>query len=154
MKNGIKVIASLVITLSAGFVGSLFTKPNIEVWYNNLQKSPYNPPGWVFAPVWIFIYILIGISFYLLWKSDKKYKSTAILLFFLQLILNILWSLAFFGLHNPAAGFADIILLWAVLLICIIKFRKISPAASYLFIPYFFWVSFASYLNFMVVKLN
>ncbi len=154
MKAVVKLFISIIIALLAGFTGSLFTTPNIQSWYVHIQKSPYNPPAWVFAPVWTFLFILIGISLFLLWNSKSEHKKSAVILFFVQLILNSLWSVLFFGMHNPVMGFLDIILLWIFILICILKFRKISHAASYLFIPYFLWVSFASYLNFMVIVLN
>lgn len=154
MKAAVKLFISIIIALLTGFTGSLFTTPNIQSWYVYIQKSPYNPPAWVFAPVWTFLFILIGISLFLLWKSRSEHKKSAITFYFVQLILNLLWSVLFFGLHNPVAGFLDIILLWIFILICILKFKKVSPAASCLFIPYFLWVSFASYLNFMVIVLN
>jgi tryptophan-rich sensory protein len=154
MKNLFKLIISLVISLSAGFIGSFFTVPNIKSWYVLLNKPVYTPPDKVVAPVWTFSFILMGIALFLIWTSRKKEKKFFVFLFITQLIFNTLWSVLFFGLHNPVIGFIDIVILWFAVLICIISFRKISVPASWLFVPYFLWVSFASYLNFMIIKLN
>ena len=108
MKNLFKLIISLVISLSAGFIGSFFTVPNIKSWYVLLNKPVYTPPDKVFAPVWTFLFILMGIALFLIWTSRNKEKKFFVFLFITQLIFNTLWSVLFFGLHNPVIGFIDI----------------------------------------------
>jgi benzodiazapine receptor len=152
----LKFILSVLICELAGFVGSFFTAPAINTWYALLKKPAFNPPNWLFAPVWTTLFLLIGISLYLIWvkfEKDEKIKE-AILAFALQFILNILWSVAFFGLQFPLYGFIIIVLLWFAISFTILKFYPISKTAAYLFLPYLFWVSFATILNFSIVILN
>ena len=154
MNNIFKLVISIVMCLSAGFIGSFFTMKNIPTWYASLNKPTFNPPDWLFGPVWTFLYILMGISFFLIWKTESDGKTFAVAFFIVQLIMNSLWSFLFFGMKNPSFAFIEIIVLWVFILICIITFNKISPLASYLLIPYLLWVSFASVLNYSIVKLN
>ena len=151
-----KLIFSILICLLAGFIGSFFTTPAIPTWYATLQKPSFAPPNWVFFPVWTALFIMMGISLFLVWKNgreDKKFK-TAIYLFAGQLVLNTLWSFAFFGLRSPLLGLMEIIILWIAILATILTFRKLSKTAAYLLIPYIFWVSFAAFLNFSIWRLN
>jgi len=153
--NWFRLIVSLVLCQLAGVIGSFFTVNSIPVWYASLNKPSFNPPGWIFGPVWITLYILMGISFYLIWmKKDKINFKLLSSLFFTQLTLNSLWTIIFFGLHSPFFAFIEIIILWIMILLCIILFYKVSKVSSYLLIPYLLWVSFASILNFFLWKLN
>jgi len=132
-------------------VGSIFTTPAIPGWYATLQKPSFSPPNFLFAPVWTTLYILMGISLALILNKKNK---TAIIFFVVQLVLNSLWSILFFGLKSPKLAFVEIIFLWLAILITILKFFKISKLAGWLFVPYLLWVSFASVLNLTIVKLN
>ncbi len=145
------LIGSLIITNLAGFIGSLFTSKGS--WYENLTKPSFNPPNEIFGPVWTLLYILMGISLYLI-LTTKKSKKTALYFFAIQLILNALWSIFFFGLKNPVLAFINIIILWAAILLTTIHFYKISKKASYLLIPYLAWVTFATVLNLNILLLN
>jgi translocator protein len=153
--NWFKLIISLILPQMAGIIGSLFTIRSIPTWYAALDKPSFNPPSWIFGPAWITLYILMGISFYLIWiKSDLPNFGLLSSVFILQLALNAFWSIIFFGLKSPLYAFIEIIALWVSILICIILFYKVSKMSAYLLIPYLLWVSFASILNFYIWKLN
>ena len=155
MKVDFKIlIFAILIPLAVGAVGSAFTFPEIATWYQTLNKPDFNPPNWIFAPVWTTLYILMGISFYLVLISKAKDKIIPVKLFMAQLVLNILWSVIFFGLHNPLLAFFEILVLWGTILFMILTFYKISKPAAYLMIPYILWVSFASILNLSIVIIN
>lgn len=156
INNSLKFIISILLCLAAGFIGSLFTTPSISSWYPSLIKPFFNPPNWIFAPVWTALFILMGVSLFLVWKKGfKKIQSKKALAFFsIQLVLNILWSVLFFGLHSPLSALICIILLWIAILLTIITFYKLSRTSAYLMIPYILWVSFASVLNIAIVALN
>jgi tryptophan-rich sensory protein len=148
--------SSIIICQLAGFIGSLFTTPSIPSWYAGINKPSFNPPNWVFAPVWTTLYLLMGISLYLVLRTglnDKNVKM-ALAVFIFQLVLNSLWSFLFFGLHSPFTAFIEIIFLWIAILTSIILFFRISWVAGVLLIPYILWVSFASFLNFAIWRLN
>jgi translocator protein len=151
-----KLFISILICLFAGFIGSFFTSSAIPTWYATLQKPSFSPPNWVFFPVWTSLFIMMGISLFLVWQKgweDKKVK-TALYIFAGQLVLNILWSVAFFGLRSPLLGLVEIIILWIAILATILSFMKVSRTAAYLLIPYILWVSFAAILNFSIWALN
>lgn len=151
-----KLIFSIFICLCAGFIGSFFTSPAIPTWYATLQKPSFAPPNWVFFPVWTSLFIMMGISLFLVWQKgwdDKKVK-TAVYIFAAQLILNALWSAAFFGLRSPLLGLIEIIILLIVIIATILSFMEISRTAAYLLIPYILWVSFAAIVNFSIWRLN
>jgi len=156
LKDVIGVLIAIVICVIAGVIGSIFTTPSIPTWYASLNKPPFNPPNWIFGPVWTTLYILMGIAAYLVWRNGigKKEVKTAVFVFALQLILNSLWSFIFFGQHWMLLAFCEIIILWLAILFTIIKFWPISTAAGLLLLPYIFWVSFASILNFSIWLLN
>jgi len=179
MKNIGKFITSLIICQMAGILGSIFTMPKINTWYATLNKPSFTPPGWFIGLVWTILFFLMGISLYLVWsknweiklppESDRKKawnriseklwfgswrEENAALIFALQLALNILWSVVFFGLRSPGFAFFEILMLWFAILYTIINFYRISKPASYLLIPYILWVTFASFLNFMVWRMN
>lgn len=152
----VKLIASIVICQLAGVVGSFFTRVSVGTWYTVLQKPPFTPPDWLFAPVWTLLYLLMGISLFLVWRRGITGAAarTAVILFGLQLALNVLWSAFFFGLRDIFLGFAVIVVLWAAILLTIAAFRQVSRTAAYLLIPYLLWVSFAAVLNFSILRLN
>jgi len=151
----LKLVASVILCQIAGFLGSLFTTPAIPTWYKTLNKPFFTPPNWIFSPVWISLFILMGISLFFVWRrSDHPQFKPALIFFFVQLILNIFWSVAFFGLKSPLLGLMDIVLLWIVILFTILNFFKVSKFAGVLLIPYLLWVSFATLLNFSLWILN
>ncbi|MGE5654384.1 MAG: TspO/MBR family protein [Bacillota bacterium] len=152
----VRLIASLAITLGAAVLGGLATASSVNTWYQSLVKPSFNPPAWVFGPVWTVLYILMGIALYLVWNQVSKGKAgrEALLVFAVQLILNVLWSFAFFGLQSPLAGLIVIILLWLSIIATIRSFYEVSPTAAYLLVPYILWVSFAAVLNFSIWWLN
>ena len=156
ISNPFKLITSLLVCQLAGLIGSLFTMSKIPNWYMTLNKPELAPPNWIFGPVWTTLFVLMGIALYMVWKqgTDKKDVKIALYIFGTQLILNVLWSIIFFGLENPGSAFVEIISLWISILLSIIYFYRINKTAGYLLIPYIAWVSFASYLNFMIWGLN
>lgn len=154
-KKIFKLILSIVLTLLIGFIGSLITNKSLDTWYNTIKKPSFNPPNWLFAPVWTILFIMIGLSFYFVWERGFGNKvKTLLFVFLLQLVLNLLWSYSFFELTNPLLAFIVIIILWIAILINIIIFYKVSKIAGFLLIPYILWVSFASILNLAIVILN
>ncbi|MBC8489997.1 MAG: tryptophan-rich sensory protein [Ignavibacteria bacterium] len=155
MKNTFKLIISILIPLIIGFLGSFFTASSVDSWYATINKPSFNPPGWIFAPVWTTLYILIGLSFYLVWmKNFGEERKKVIIVYSMQLLFNLLWSVLFFGLKSPLLGLIDIIILLSFIIANTIIFYKISKTAGYLLIPYLLWVSFASILNFSIFQLN
>ena len=156
MNKYIKLIIAIALPLAAGAIGSSATFTGIDSWYTTLNKPSFNPPNWIFGPVWTTLYILMGISLYLIWQKGlkKEFIKNSFILFIVNLILNSFWSIAFFGLENPGLAFLVIIVLWIVILTLILRFYKINKLASYLLIPYILWVSFASVLNFSIWQLN
>jgi benzodiazapine receptor len=152
----IKLLISIAVCQLAGFIGSLFTTPAIPNWYASLNKPSFTPPNWLFSPVWISLYFLMGISLFIVWHVGFKEQNVkiAIAIFAIQLILNSLWSVVFFGSKSPLGGFIVIIFLWIAILATIISFFKISKAAGILLTPYILWVSFAAVLNFFLFWLN
>lgn len=157
MKNKItKLAASIIMSLMAGAIGSAFTFTGIESWYAYLNKPSFNPPNWIFGPVWTTLYILMGVSLYLIWQKGlkDKYIRKSFKIFIIQLIFNSLWSVVFFGMQSPGLALFIIIVLWSLILTLIIRFYKIKKIAAYLLIPYILWVSFASILNFSIWILN
>lgn len=157
MKNIFKLIISILICEGAGIIGSVFTISSIPTWYVTLNKPFFSPPNWIFGPVWTILYLLMGISLYLIWtkKVEKKVpKVKSYQVFFAQLILNTLWSIVFFGMKSPFAGFVVIIILWFLIIETIRNFAKVDKTASFLQYPYLVWVTFATVLNFSVWVLN
>ena len=152
MNKLLKFIISIIICQLAGIIGSIFTVSSVNSWYLTLVKPSFNPPSWVFSPVWITLFVLMGISLYLIWEAKDNKKT--MILFYVQLVLNILWSIMFFGLKNPLLAFIEIIILWIFILMTIIYSYRISRPAAYLLAPYILWVTFAAVLNFMIYWLN
>jgi len=150
----LKVGLSICLTLLVGLAGSLITSPAISSWYSLLQKPFFSPPNWLFAPVWTTLYIMMGISLFLITQRQKPLISKPVKIYLLHLIANSLWSIVFFGMKSPGLAYIVIVILWYMIFRLIGIFSKIDKRASYLLIPYFAWVSFASFLNLSVWYLN
>jgi len=152
----IKAIICILLCLSAGGIGSTFTAPAIPGWYATLVKPSFSPPNWVFAPAWTLLYILMGLAAALVWQKGLQSPQVraALVFFLIQLILNMLWSVLFFGLRSPLYGLVDILFLWAMILVTIAQFSRVSLPAAFLLIPYILWVTFASGLNLGIFLLN
>jgi benzodiazapine receptor len=173
--NWFKLIVSLLIPLLAGWIGSLVTMPAVSTWYTTLAKPALNPPSWVFGPVWTTLFLLIGVALFLVWKKNwqvqnqlladqnkswnpwtKRFwngdwqKQNIIAIFYIQLVLNVLWSYIFFGLHQPGLAFFELLALWFSILYLIINFYRVSKSAAWLILPYIIWVMFAGYLNLVI----
>lgn len=149
MRSWIMLAVWILASLSAGFIGSRF--PPGE-WYQSLEKPAYNPPSWLFGPVWTLLYVLMGIAAWLVWREGGL--SPALYVFIAQLALNALWSYLFFGINNPGLAFAEITVLWVLILLTTVLFWRIRTAAGALLLPYLSWVGFASVLNFSLWRLN
>jgi len=157
MKKFIKLIVSVIVCQLAGVIGSIFTASSVKTWYAAINRPSFTPPNWLFGPVWLFLFLLMGISLFLVWSHSSaapKDRKRALIIFGAQLALNAFWSYAFFGLESPLFGFIVIVILWIMILMTIIRFLKISELAGWLLIPYILWVSFASVLNFVILLLN
>lgn len=156
MKNISKLLISIAVCQLVAAAGSIVTIPAISTWYITLRKPGFSPPDWVFAPVWTILFLLMGISAYLIWAKGLKHEGVkmALLAFLIQLGLNFLWSFIFFGLHSPLLALFEIVILWLTILMTILLFIKISKLASYLLIPYILWTTFAVFLNLFIVFLN
>ena len=177
--KGIKLLVSVIICELAGFIGAIFTTPQIDSWYKGLNKPNFNPPSWIFGPVWTVLFILMGISLYLVWekkwepknkiKSDKikpwnkisqKFlsgswrKVNIVIIFVTQLVLNVLWSIIFFTMHSPAVAFFELLMLWFAIIFTIVNFYRVSKIAALLLLPYILWVSFAGILNCFIWIIN
>lgn len=151
----LKFIISITITILIGLLGSVATASSVKTWYLTINKPPFTPPNWLFGPVWTLLFILMGISFYIVWnKSYSTNTRFAFFAFFIQLVLNLLWSVFFFGLRNPWLAFFEIVFLWLLIIINIRLFYRLSKVSGYLLIPYLLWVSFASILNLSIAILN
>jgi translocator protein len=151
-----KLIICLAVPQLAGFIGTLFTRSEIRTWYRVLDQSALTPPNWTFGVVWTILYILMGISAFLIWNKGlhKKHVKFALGIFILQLVMNTLWSILFFGLHNPAAALVDIISLWLAIIATMLASSPVSKKATWLLVPYLLWVSFATYLNYYIWAFN
>ena len=156
MKNWLKATISLALPQLAGLTGAAFTETGEGSWYRTIEKPEWNPPGWVFGPVWTMLYILMGIAFYIIWKSaaDKRIKTPAMIFWILQLVFNFCWTLIFFYAHEIGYAFAEIVVLWLLILITIFLFARISKLAAWLLVPYICWVSFAALLTYTIWQLN
>ena len=151
----IKLIASIIICQLAGIIGAIFTTPSISGWYAGLNKPFFKPPNWLFGPVWTLLYLLMGLSLYLVWNQKEGVGiKTALIFFAIQLGLNTLWPIIFFGMRLPSVAFIEITILLLFVVLTIIKFFPISKVSAYLLIPYLLWVSFASVLSFYIARLN
>ncbi|MDW7732635.1 MAG: TspO/MBR family protein [Methanolobus sp.] len=151
-----KLVASLVICQLAGVMGAIFTTPSVPTWYATLEKPIFVPPSWTFSVVWTILYILMGLALYLVWIKgwENTDVQTAISVFGLQLFLNFLWSVLFFGMQSPIMGLIEIVFLWVAILATIVLFYRVSKTAGLLLLPYIAWVTFAAYLNYYIFMLN
>ena len=150
-----KLFFSLLITLAVGGFSGYATASNIDIWYAKINKPSFNPPNWIFGPVWTVLYILLGIALYLIWKLPASANRTAALAFFgIQLLLNFAWSFIFFNFHFVGWAFVEIVVMWFFILLTILQFSPLSKTAIWLMLPYLLWVSFAAVLNFAIWKLN
>ncbi len=144
----------LIICFTAAAIGGLFTATSVGSWYESLTKPSWNPPNWVFAPVWTTLYMMIAIAGWLIWR-ERGFKGARwpLMLFLTQLLLNVAWSGLFFGLQNPGLAFAEIVVLWLAILLTTISFFRIALLPGVLFLPYLLWVTFATVLNFEIWRL-
>lgn len=156
MTNKTKLIVSIVFSIIIGSIGGIFTAPEIQTWYAHLNKPSWNPPNGLFAPVWTSLYLMMGISFYLVWKTkfDSDKKAWAIIIFIVQFALNFLWSFIFFRQHQLGWAFVELVVMWLAIFCSIIAFSRINKTAAWLLVPYISWVSFAGILNYSVWMLN
>jgi benzodiazapine receptor len=156
MVNIFKLLFSIIICEAVGILGAIFTTPAIPTWYASLNKPSFSPPNWIFGPVWTLLYALMGVAAYLIWQRgiEKPAVRSALLIFSFQLILNFLWSFFFFKLQSPLYALIEILFLWVLILATIIRFYQLDKKAGLILVPYLLWVSFATFLNFYIVKLN
>ncbi len=157
MKRSYKLIISVVFPVIVCLLSSYFTASAVKTWFVTLNKPYFNPPSWLFAPVWTTLYILMGISFFLIWKNkiaDDYLKKKGISFYFVQLLLNFFWSVIFFYYRQPGWAFAEILILFLMIIVTTFYFYKISKTAGWLMLPYLLWVCFASVLNYSIWQLN
>ncbi|HCF03959.1 TspO/MBR family protein [Flavobacterium sp.] len=152
-----RIAIVVIICLAVGYLSGMVTRASITTWYPTLVKPSFNPPNWIFAPVWTSLYVMMGVAAGLIWNqiTTKKAAVTKALQFFtIQLVLNALWSYLFFGLHNLMLATIEVVLLWLMIFETYSQFAKINKTASYLMLPYLAWVSFASVLTASIWWLN
>lgn len=153
--KAISLIVSVLVAQSAGIIGSFSTASSVRTWYVDLTKPSWNPPSWLFGPVWITLYTMMGVASYLVWlQKDAPGAKLALWFYAVQLVLNALWSILFFGAKNPGLALAEISVLLVFILITTFLFWKINTWAGILMLPYIAWVSFATFLNYTILKLN
>jgi translocator protein len=155
MNKNIKLFISIAIPLLVGFTSGYFTAGGVKDWYLTIQKPWFNPPSWIFAPVWTSLYILMGVALYRVWRQPPSpARQLAFILFGVQLTLNFCWSFLFFYLHQPFLALIEILLMWLFILLTIFQFAKVDKWAPWLLVPYIVWVSFATILNAAIWQLN
>ena len=143
------------ICFGAVFLGSIFTTPSIPTWYASLAKPSWTPPDWLFGPIWSALYLMMALAAWLVWRrGGLAAAALPITLFMVQLVLNVTWSILFFGLRMPGVAFGEIVVLWFAILATLIAFWRATPLAGYLLLPYLIWVAFAAVLNFELWQLN
>lgn len=149
LSNRVKLLISIIVVEAAAFIGSLFTMPAIPIWYATLPKPAFTPPSWLFGPVWTILFLMMAAAVYLVWKKGSRHRGVrvALYVFIAQLILNVSWSIIFFGFHNTGFALFEIIILWMTILMTIAAFRRVSKPAAWLLVPYIAWVTFAVILN-------
>lgn len=152
-----KILTVVVTCVAIGYLSGTVTQESILTWYPSLIKPSFNPPNWIFGPVWSMLYIMMGVAAGLIWdrmENEKEIVKNALIIFAIQLTLNALWSYLFFGLRNPMVAGIEIILLWLMIFETYTQFVKINKIAGYLLLPYLAWVSFATVLNGSIWWLN
>jgi tryptophan-rich sensory protein len=156
MHKILKLVVCIILCEGAGLLGAVFTMPRIRDWYQTLKKPAFSPPDWLFGPAWTTLYLLMGIALFLVWSRGLGHSAVrlAVIIFAVQLVLNVLWSVLFFGMKLPLAGLIEIVLLWIAILLTIIYSSAVSRPAGILLVPYILWVSFATALNAAIVLLN
>jgi tryptophan-rich sensory protein len=157
MNRNIKILIGVASCLAVGYLSSIATQSSVETWFPTLKKPFFNPPSWLFAPVWSLLYIMMGIAAGLVWdkiNSKPEEVKKALVFFVIQLALNALWSILFFGLKNPLLALIEIVLLWLLIYETFSKFSRINKLAGNLFVPYLLWVAFAAVLNASIWWLN
>jgi len=156
MKNWLKLVLCIIGVELVGILSSFLSLGSLDIWYSSLIRPSFNPPSWIFGPVWTILYAMIGASlyFFMMSKGKKKDKKTAYWIFGIQILLNFIWSPIFFGMHNIFLAVIVIALLWLAIIFTFLAFYKISKTSAWLLVPYWFWVSFASILNFSLWMLN
>ncbi|MFC1660693.1 TspO/MBR family protein [Gemmatimonadota bacterium] len=156
MGNLARLVIAVTIPLAVGGLSGFATARGVQDWYPTLIKPPFNPPAWVFGPVWTLLYLMMGIAAFLVWQKgwDSGVVRAALALFAIQLILNGLWSVLFFGIRSPGMAFVDILLLWASIGATLVLFWRVTPVAGMLLLPYEAWVTFAAVLNGSIWMLN
>lgn len=151
----IGLIVAIALCLGAGGLGAIATTPEIDGWYKTIEKPSWNPPGYVFGPVWTMLYVMMAVAAWLVWKpAGFKAAKLPLALFAVQLLLNVAWSWIFFHFHQLGWAFAEIVVLWLAIVATTITFFRRSKIAGSLMVPYLIWVSFASLLNFAIWQLN
>lgn len=153
-KDWLMLVLFIAAPQAAGLLGTIFTMPAIPGWYANLVKPDFSPPNWIFGPVWTALYLAMGIAAFLVWRRRSPTTGRALTAFWVQLVLNALWSILFFGMRSPLLGLIDILLLWLAIVWTMVEFKKVSPPAFWLLVPYLLWVSFATALNLSIFLLN
>jgi len=146
-----KLVISLLLCLAIGSLSGLFTQTGEGSWYSTLEKPSFNPPNWLFGPVWTLLYVLMGVTLYILWMHNAK---LALFFFFIQLVLNFFWSFFFFTLQSPLLAFIEMIFLLVMIGFTMLYAYPVSKTATYLLIPYVLWVSFATLLTLAIFLLN
>ena len=157
MNKTVKIVIALIVCLMVGYSASVVTRPSVETWYPTIIKPSFNPPNWIFMPMWTFLYILMAVAAGLVWdkiKEQNEEVKKALGFFLIQLTLNAIWSYLFFGLKNPMLALIEIALLLLMIYETYLKFIKINKIAGYLLIPYMAWVAFAAILNASIWWLN
>ncbi|TBX70618.1 tryptophan-rich sensory protein [Flavobacterium silvisoli] len=157
MQKTLRIATVIMTCLAVGYFSSIVTRDNIPTWYALLNKPVFNPPNWVFAPVWTVLYVLMGYAAGRIWNlidRDEANVKRAFIFFLVQLALNALWSFLFFGLQNPMLAFFEILLLWTMIFETYSQFKRIDKVASYLLLPYLAWVSYATVLTGSIWYLN
>ena len=142
-----------IITFSASFIGGLVTYTFKEPWYSELTKSNFNPPDWIFAPVWTTLYLMMTLAIWFFWHSKNREMNT-IYIYFIHIVFNTTWSVVFFGFHNIFLALVNLIILILLIIILILRFGRVNKVSSYLMIPYLLWSSFALFLNYSLLVLN
>ena len=161
MNNFIKLVGAIALCQTACIIGLFFTVSAIPTWYAQLEKPVFTPPNWIFGPVWIVLYTLMGISLFLIWKKRQYMQKTedativtSLFLFYVHLVINAYWSIVFFGMKDIVSALLIIVILAEMILLLIVKFFRIDRIAGLLLIPYYFWALYASFLNFSIWQLN
>jgi translocator protein len=156
LSNGWKLAICILICQATGIISGLLTNTQNNDWYDTIVKPSWNPPGYLFGPVWTTLYLLMGISLWIVWKSNsnEEMRMEAMQLFAAQLFLNFWWTIIFFKFHSPIAAFIEIILMIVLIFYTIFRFAEISKTAAWLLVPYISWVCFAAILNYKLWVLN